>query len=552
MKVVNHCPVSDDEKLCDLKKCPEQCSCFLYSTICKGLDSIAQIHQGKIFTVKNLKVENSNIFFSVELLQYFDNLLIAKFPKCFITSICPSINTINQGNKHERGKSRQVSSILEMSLENNLIQSLLSKCFQDLKTLKHLVFRHNSIHTIETQSFHGLRNLKHLDLSHNKLITLKEAMFRSLTSLNSLHLSGNMIESVEPSTFNGFQLSVIHTDNFIICCVAEKSMIERIHCSAVKSYISSCDDLLASFILRSLVWIMAVSSFMFNVISIHLYQRSRIKKPHDFMVAVLNACDLLLSIYLVMLAVTDMRMRGEFVGLKNIWTSGITCKVMSVLSLLSMLSSMYMLCLITFVRYRVIKSPIKTNFKEMSTIYKFCIAGCSIIFTLVGLMSIYFYGTYANAPNTLCLLLSGSSITSDSAILYLLTTILMTCQLLSLFLIIFLYYLLLNAIKSSQKNLRKDGKSKTVSVRIILVTVTNMLCWLPSSIVYVLLLSNYPVSPKTLSWVAVFILPINAALNPSIALFTRRDFQESVHKIFSQIKLHPQNRSFTLSNMKDS
>ena len=60
---------------------------------------------------------------------------------------------------------------------------------------------------------------------------------------------------------------------------------------------------------------------------------------------------------------------------------------------------------------------------------------------------------------------------------------------------------------------------KNVMVQSLLITVTNALCWLPSSIIYIISIAmeTYPIS--LLLWNAFLINPLNSLMNPIIFCF---------------------------------
>ena len=91
--------------------------------------------------------------------------------------------------------------------------------------------------------------------------------------------------------------------------------------------------------------------------------------------------------------------------------------------------------------------------------------------------------------------------------------------------IIFMNIILNNHLKLSLKVgiITSKIKSGTITMQFMLVTASNLICWLPSGIIYVtsLLVSKYPTD--LLIWTTVIITPINAVINPIfIMLLCRR------------------------------
>ncbi len=77
----------------------------------------------------------------------------------------------------------------------------------------------------------------------------------------------------------------------------------------------------------------------------------------------------------------------------------------------------------------------------------------------------------------------------------------------------------------------KDHLTQQVLVQLILVNISNVICWLPSSIVMFLSLA-YKKYPIELLFIVVLVLtPTNSVLNPCILRFSKMNFCQNVAKI---------------------
>ena len=65
-------------------------------------------------------------------------------------------------------------------------------------------------------------------------------------------------------------------------------------------------------------------------------------------------------------------------------------------------------------------------------------------------------------------------------------------------------------------NLHQDIKLDKLFLQFILVTVTNALCWLPSSTIYIISVVRETYPANLLIWNAILINPINSMINPVI------------------------------------
>ena len=95
--------------------------------------------------------------------------------------------------------------------------------------------------------------------------------------------------------------------------------------------------------------------------------------------------------------------------------------------------------------------------------------------------------------------------------------------LLILFIVLILHYKLIILSGTSSKVLdgeKKNKRQKSVTINIILVGVTNAICWIPSSIFYIVSVFDIKTLVALLYWITLVILPINAMINPIIFNFS--------------------------------
>ena len=94
-------------------------------------------------------------------------------------------------------------------------------------------------------------------------------------------------------------------------------------------------------------------------------------------------------------------------------------------------------------------------------------------------------------------------------------------QAVALILISITYFQLLKYLKEYyQRNITssKDAISKSMILQLIIIIASNLVCWIPSSIIYLstLFLSQY--SADLLMWTTIAIVPINSIINPILFL----------------------------------
>ena len=74
-----------------------------------------------------------------------------------------------------------------------------------------------------------------------------------------------------------------------------------------------------------------------------------------------------------------------------------------------------------------------------------------------------------------------------------------------------------NAVRSTRMN-----QHYTIAIRMILIILTDLLCWFPVIIISILSLTGHFDDPNgsAYAWIAVFVVPINSAINPLIYTFS--------------------------------
>ncbi len=67
--------------------------------------------------------------------------------------------------------------------------------------------------------------------------------------------------------------------------------------------------------------------------------------------------------------------------------------------------------------------------------------------------------------------------------------------------------------------------TKNLSFHILLITFTNILCWIPTLVLGILSLMRIEIPATVITFVAVIIMPLNSAVNPVIFTFSTTQFK---------------------------
>ena len=140
-------------------------------------------------------------------------------------------------------------------------------------------------------------------------------------------------------------------------------------CSPQPDAFTPCEDFLEGWLLRVLVWTLSVLGTLSNLCVIvykilanveFYYINVAIDVP-SFLLTNLAVADLLMSIYLLFIAVKDATSRNTFGQSALTWQRSFSCNLAGFLSIVSYVSSSLCLAFITFERYYAIKYAINVN-----------------------------------------------------------------------------------------------------------------------------------------------------------------------------------------------
>ncbi len=479
---VLHCQHGDDEINCAI--CPVTCHCLNHALYCEQ-GSIGNILQSdisymKLITFKNCSMGTIKTLTLNILLEHFQNSLFVFMNHVDLKHICT-----------EHGKNSKVteiqSSIILLNISFNVLEKITSGCFTLFKTMRTLSLSKNKIIEMSPKSFDHGDALLFIDLSHNRLTSLSGSIWSTTPNLLKLDLSGNSLVHFS-GVITSPRLSVLLTESYFVCCF---TVSRHINCSAGPVLLSSCNDLLHSIPVKAVAWTVGLFSFVattFNAIIrlLPMYE----KKPIDFNIIEISMGDALFGTYLLVLAVADCLFMGRFSGVQFYWQQSGWCKLAAGLYLYSAMSSVTGLVTLSFLRIVAVTRPVYAKLSLFSKVkIVLFLKGIVLILVMTTLVSGYFYA-HEKAPNFVCLLVSFGE---KNHYLTVLTILLSVFEILGLFFILFSYAIMSYIIIDTQQQLRegKFASFKTVNRDVKIVIASNILCWIPSSTIFLITLAGH-------------------------------------------------------------
>ncbi|XP_060634764.2 relaxin receptor 1 [Anolis sagrei] len=449
-----------------------------------------------------------------------------------------------------------------LDLEGNAIHNLRNATFISCRSLTVLILRRNRISSLNEHSFAALQGLVELDLANNKNERLPPKLFKDLKELSKLDLSYNPIQKIQADQFDYLvklkslslegveipniqrrmfgqlrQLSHIYFKKFQYCCYAPHVR----SCKPNTDGISSFENLLASIIQRVFVWVVSAVTCFGNifVICMRPYIRSE-NKLHALSIMSLCCADCLMGIYLFVIAVFDLKYRGEYNKHAQLWMDSIHCQLVGSLAILSTEVSVLLLTYLTLEKYICIVYPFRFlkpgKYRTISVLVLIWLIGFVVAFVPLSNKDFFqnYYGT-----NGVCFPLHSEKSESAGGRIYS-VIIFLGVNLVAFIIIVFSYGSMFYSIHQTaitameiRNHMKKDI---TLAKRFFFIVFTDALCWIPIFILKLLSLLQVEIPGSITSWVVIFILPINSALNPLLYTLTTRPFREMVDQVWHNYK----------------
>ncbi|XP_025041509.2 relaxin receptor 1-like [Pelodiscus sinensis] len=440
-----------------------------------------------------------------------------------------------------------------LELEGNQIRALRSSVFQECSTFTVLVLRRNQIKWIEEGTFSKLNRLVELDLSCNRLEELPPSLFSnlhdlqqlnisynplkqifadqfdSLPQLRSLSIEGLEIPNVQPRMFQKLtNLSHIYFKKFQYCSYSPHVR----SCKPNTDGISSIENLLANIILRVFVWVIACVTCFGNLFVIGM--RSLVvseNSQHTMAIKSLCCADCLMGIYLFFIGAFDLKFSGEYNKHAHVWMASIQCQLVGSLAMLSSEVSVLLLTYMTLEKFFCIVFPFSHygvgKKQTLCVLVVIWLLGFSL--TFIPFWCKESFGDYYGR-NGVCFPLQSDETVSPGARGYS-TGIFLGLNLIAFITIVFAYTSMFYSIHTTAtKTAERSVFSREVAIakRFFFIVFTDALCWIPIFLLKLLSLLQVEIPGTVTSWVVIFILPINSALNPILYTVTTTPFQEKL------------------------
>ena len=398
-------------------------------------------------------------------------------------------------------------------LQNNMISAITEGTFYDLESLSTLNLSMNNIRALNLNIFSTNHKLIHLELQNNQISTIGRSLESALDGLIVLNLRNNNISYINPGLFKTMSkldildlrqndimavtdiftglgvLQTLYVDSFTLCCFKPTSVHQK-NCFAPADVFSSCSNLIDVGLLHICIWLTALLSILGNIIALSNRIRAGtwIKESRDILVSNLCISDLLMGIYLLIVAYEDVQTRGNYGEHHSSWRNGRLCQIGGTLVTAS--SEMSTLCIfaITLDRYILFKYLFvhKEKARRNSLVAVTLMWIFSVLVAIIPDYCIWFFGENYYGRSSVCISLPLTQITLKfkaweySVALFIVFNLLVYCLVVLGQVAIFLQ---IRKNSSCIQDEKKKKREVAVAKSLFFVVVSNTICWLPVAVI---------------------------------------------------------------------
>ncbi|XP_072051733.1 G-protein coupled receptor GRL101-like [Amphiura filiformis] len=355
---------------------------------------------------------------------------------------------------------------------------------------------------------------------------------------------------IDNNTFIGFPTqTVIVVSQSEIC----ECYLASDNCKAAeaRSPYLTCDRLMSDRVLLGVMWLIGLSAIGGNLFVLCRKKTKQEKgKIQIFLLSNLALSDLIIGIYMLIIASADIYFGEYFPMHAEYWRTGVTCRIAGAMAILSSEASVFFVTLISIDRFMNIRFPYSSR-KLRTKSSAVTVAFLWLISCALGVVPSIFSGKnfkfYENSHVCIGLPLAqverfeiknavfkkiplGDTIYSvleifDKSVslgyvpgLYYASAIFLGLNGICIIIILVCYVEIVRSVKKSSKRVGRGLSMKDqikMTAKVSAIILTDFFCWAPVIVLGILVQTGVMTLPSSVfAWCVSVILPINSAINP--------------------------------------
>ena len=432
-------------------------------------------------------------------------------------------------------------------INKNKISHLEAGTFSNLFLLKILSVAFNQLTFLPFSIFEDLHSLIQLDISGNRLQTIPE--IGHMTFLNKIDLFANPLAKVTKNMFSRIGNNIFIFADQPEVCICYLNGSETCFNIIKPSPYLTCDQLLSSTAFTVFIWIIGCSAILGNVFVVwwkHFKQRTK-NKVHSLLLSNLAVSDLLMGIYMIIIASADVYYGEYFPMNAEHWRSSVLCRIAGTLAITSSEASVLFVTFISIDRFITIRFPfsihklhVRSTRLIAASVWAFSLTLGLTASILAGRNSDFYDNSHVCIglplvqiihPKTQTIKAANIAIWEDygktieaidgfdqSPGLYFSVAVFIAFNMFCFLLILVCYIGLFRAVsRSSREAFRQKEMAEEIrmTLKVSAIILTDFFCWFPICLMGALVQIGLIDLPNSVyAWAVTFVLPINSAINP--------------------------------------
>ena len=357
---VGHCPQKDDELLCN-RTCPDNCTChgLAFTCIDRWPSDVSNYPDLRYLDISGETGGDGVVERGLRKNTLLIHLsLVGGGLTRFISTSLPNLNSLDLRDNHIMCLCHVDFTVLKslriLVLRGNPLRSAVvhwNTSSSVAPPLTELDLTNCRVYHLSLGHLSVFANLHTLNLSGSSTQRITGAVSQSLGEVRVLDLRGCPVTDFPPHVFGRLKkLQALYSSSYRLCCTELLPEGFNLHnCLAPSDSLSDCDRLLKDdmhVIFTAIASALAVVGNVAGCVARLIRSRTR---DNSFRVVMLHLCvsDSVMGLYLTIVSVAGWTFRGHYLWQDITWRHSVACHLSAFLSVLSSQVSAGIVCLVT-------------------------------------------------------------------------------------------------------------------------------------------------------------------------------------------------------------